>query len=387
MEANYNNVMNEIQKPSTMCHELAHLRGYILEDEANFIAYLACVQSEDVFFEYSGYLSVLSYLNSDLLALSRRNPTIYAEALRKHSLIEIDPVVQKDDTFVSEAEWDRINKKAWFDTEAVDAAADVYLEDSRMRFGSMRMGLTYEMDPYERYLEYADSWMGWDWKSYWLSTFAQLRFDTFDDGYFPTRGFRFSWKGRFVFKGYSIDLDPLAFYKDESVPTTENGRVPRYLTTMASIEGAFSLGDHFSILPKFYVGWYHLFGVNEDYQYSDFDYMNPKHVVTLGGFIQDRYTENQIPFFLWPTGYRKGIQISSLTQVDLRYRFLRKNYISARSGLFVDTNELKELRYSIPFWAFGAEYSRQTLAGPLRVAAQWGPIFGFSIYGSIGFDF
>jgi len=269
----------------------------------------------------------------------------------------------------------------------LSTAADVYLEDSRMRFGSMRMGLTYEMDPYERYLEYADSWMGWDWKSYWLSTFAQLRFDTFDDGYFPTRGFRFSWKGRFVFKGYSIDLDPLAFYKDESVPTTENGRVPRYLTTMASIEGAFSLGDHFSILPKFYVGWYHLFGVNEDYRYSDFDYMNPKHVVTLGGFIQDRYTENQIPFFLWPTGYRKGIQISSLTQVDLRYRFLRKNYISARSGLFVDTNELKELRYSIPFWAFGAEYSRQTLAGPLRVAAQWGPIFGFSIYGSIGFDF
>ena len=43
MEANYNNVMYIMNFPSTMCHELAHLKGFILEDEANFISYLACV--------------------------------------------------------------------------------------------------------------------------------------------------------------------------------------------------------------------------------------------------------------------------------------------------------------------------------------------------------
>ena len=49
MEANYNDVMHILNFPSTMCHELAHLRGYIYEDEANFIGYLACVESEDAF--------------------------------------------------------------------------------------------------------------------------------------------------------------------------------------------------------------------------------------------------------------------------------------------------------------------------------------------------
>ena len=44
MEANYNDVMHILNIPSTMCHELAHLRGYIYEDEANFIGYLACVE-------------------------------------------------------------------------------------------------------------------------------------------------------------------------------------------------------------------------------------------------------------------------------------------------------------------------------------------------------
>ena len=38
-------------------------------------------------------------------------------------------------------------------------------------------------------------------------------------------------------------------------------------------------------------------------------------------------------------------------------------------------------------WAFGAEYSRQTLVGPLRIAAQWARIFGFTMYASVGFDF
>lgn len=65
MEANYNDVMYVMNLPSTLCHELGHLKGYIREDEANLIGYLACVQSEDPFFQYSGYLSVLYYVDRD----------------------------------------------------------------------------------------------------------------------------------------------------------------------------------------------------------------------------------------------------------------------------------------------------------------------------------
>lgn len=128
MEANYNDVMNEILKPACMCHELAHLRGYIFEDEANFIAYMACVQSDDSFFRYSGYLSVLNYLNNDLYGAYQKNSTLFAEVAEEIPPVIVDSRVHEDNTFVSDEEWDRINGKALLDTEVVDAAADVYLD-------------------------------------------------------------------------------------------------------------------------------------------------------------------------------------------------------------------------------------------------------------------
>ena len=266
-------------------------------------------------------------------------------------------------------------------------ATDAYLEDSRMRNGSMRIGVTAEMDPYEHFLKYEEEWMGWDWQSYWLSTFASFKFDTFNDGYFPTRGVRLSLKGRYVFKGYTIDLDPSHYSDmDENPTTTADGSVPRYISTMASLEGAFSLGDHFTVLPKLYAGWYQPFGVDL-WEHNLADYLNPKHAVTVGGFMQDRYTENQIPFFLWPTGYREADRFSTLAQLDLRYCFARKNYLTARTGVFIRGEELKYYFYNGRYWGYGLEYARQTMVGPLRIVAQWGPVFGFSMYAAIGFDF
>ncbi len=47
--------------PATMCHELTHFRGFMREDEANFLAYLACMESERADFRYSGTLMAFSY--------------------------------------------------------------------------------------------------------------------------------------------------------------------------------------------------------------------------------------------------------------------------------------------------------------------------------------
>lgn len=56
-EANYNGDMTAYNIPFTACHELSHLRGFMQEQEANFIAFLACINSEREDFQYSGYLS------------------------------------------------------------------------------------------------------------------------------------------------------------------------------------------------------------------------------------------------------------------------------------------------------------------------------------------
>ena len=61
---------------STMCHELSHICGFMREDEANFIGYLACVSSENEAFRYSGYLTGWVYAGN---ALARADMKRYIE--------------------------------------------------------------------------------------------------------------------------------------------------------------------------------------------------------------------------------------------------------------------------------------------------------------------
>lgn len=64
VEANYNDDMIRANLPSTVCHELAHLKGFIQEDEANFISFVAASGSDNVEFRYSGYLDALEYVHN-----------------------------------------------------------------------------------------------------------------------------------------------------------------------------------------------------------------------------------------------------------------------------------------------------------------------------------
>lgn len=140
MEANYNNVMEIMNKPATMCHELAHLRGYIYEDEANFISYLACTQSDDIYFQYSGYLSVLNYLDNDLYRAGHQNPQEYEKAVRAVRPLIAYETVRKDNVFVSDKEWERINAKALVDTETVDQVTDT-LVDASLKVNGVEDGM------------------------------------------------------------------------------------------------------------------------------------------------------------------------------------------------------------------------------------------------------
>ena len=64
-EANINVAAPDYTIPATMCHELAHLRGFMREDEANFVGYLACMASEDTELRYSGtMLALVHSMNS-----------------------------------------------------------------------------------------------------------------------------------------------------------------------------------------------------------------------------------------------------------------------------------------------------------------------------------
>ena len=122
MEANYNGLMYASNYPATFCHELCHLKGVILEDEANFYAYLACIQSEDIFLQYSGYLSVFYYVEEDLF---------YALDEEEYDkLTSVASYVYQDDIFDKEEIWDEIEEEAIFETELVEEVSDDLMEES-----------------------------------------------------------------------------------------------------------------------------------------------------------------------------------------------------------------------------------------------------------------
>ena len=70
-EANVNMDSPVAWLPSTVCHEMAHQRGVISEQECNFIGILAATRCADPVYRYSGWLEGYVYLSN---ALYRADP-------------------------------------------------------------------------------------------------------------------------------------------------------------------------------------------------------------------------------------------------------------------------------------------------------------------------
>ncbi|HEX8499995.1 MAG TPA: DUF3810 domain-containing protein [Pyrinomonadaceae bacterium] len=62
-EPHYNAEVPDFQMPFSAAHEMAHQRGVARESEANFVAYLVCVNSGDPFIRYAGYRNGLGVIS------------------------------------------------------------------------------------------------------------------------------------------------------------------------------------------------------------------------------------------------------------------------------------------------------------------------------------
>lgn len=70
--------------PFTTCHEMAHQAGIAKEDDANFLSFIICTNSNDPSFMYSAYFNVWLYTNARL----RSRDSVLAKSLYK----EINPI-------------------------------------------------------------------------------------------------------------------------------------------------------------------------------------------------------------------------------------------------------------------------------------------------------
>jgi hypothetical protein len=87
-EAQVNTLVPKFLQPFTTCHEVAHQLGYAKEMEANFVGYLAAINSNDTLLHYSVYLDLLMYSSRDLY--------MYDSAASKESIRQLIPEVKED---------------------------------------------------------------------------------------------------------------------------------------------------------------------------------------------------------------------------------------------------------------------------------------------------
>ncbi len=93
-EANINVAFPDYTIPFTGAHELSHQRGIARENEANFMAFLVCIRSDDAYIRYSAYLNLYEYVSS---ALYRADSELYFAARSG-----LSPKVQGEMTAYSE---------------------------------------------------------------------------------------------------------------------------------------------------------------------------------------------------------------------------------------------------------------------------------------------
>ena len=256
----------------------------------------------------------------------------------------------------------------------VNSRLEVYAEDARMVYGNVRFGAAYEMEPYENYLDDQMHWQGWDFRSRWFSTFASLRYDTFNESYFPTRGYRLKLDTRYVFDGYSI------YMEDEGMEAGEHyeGEVRPYSVGMAYASVALPLGRVVVVQPSVYFGW----------QTEQPGHMNFIHTLSAGGSLASRYIDYQMPFFGISQGFYVCDSFAATAQLDVRFRLNHKNFLTLRGGVFQDKSVLADLVRTRPTaFAVGAEIGQKTIIGPMKLGAQWCDMTGFSVALSVGFDF
>lgn len=123
IEANYNRELPGYELPYTACHELSHLRGYMDEGEANFIGWLACLNSENEAFRRSAYMIAWIYGGN---ALNKENPAL------RNQLRDTIPQEALDEFEESREFWKTHESPA---AEVQDKINDAYLKSNGIKEG------------------------------------------------------------------------------------------------------------------------------------------------------------------------------------------------------------------------------------------------------------
>lgn len=189
-----------------------------------------------------------------------------------------------------------------------------------------------------------------------VSLMTDARSDTFDDGYFPTKGFTVGLGYRWTFAGFPK-------------------HVHNFHTVTADAKVIAPIGGRFALIP--YLNARMLFGTDIPVAYFN----------AIGGSLAGRYVDQQIPF-IGITNLSAMKNILTTFGLDMRMRIARNHYVTAKVNYARDCDRFAEYGKGLGYFGAGVEYAFDTIFGPIKGNIHWSNITNkVGVYLSAGFDF
>ena len=269
---------------------------------------------------------------------------------------------------------------------AINAAfSSRYVDKSKFYFGDGEMNLSYSNNRFETYLSNI-KWINLDLnmgvradayrlgsllassevpelglddasRNIFLGAFFNGHADTFDNGYFPTKGFNIGVDYSWVFGGLVDKID--AFHS-----------VRFDFKTVAN------LGHKVTVLPSANLRF--LFGNSTPIAYAN----------AVGGSLSGRYLDQQLSFIGVPNAVVMQKYLAT-AGVDLRVRLTKNNYVAALLDFGDSASSFKDMaKGDSMFLGAGLEYSYNSVIGPVRANIGWSTLTrSLGAYVGVGFDF
>ena len=188
------------------------------------------------------------------------------------------------------------------------------------------------------------------------SLFADARTDTFDDGYFPTKGVNAGASYSWTFAGFP-------------------NHVRGFQTVQADAKVVLPVGRLFAFIPSFNVRF--LLG-NE----IPVPYFN-----AVGGSLAGRYVDQQMPF-IGITNLSAMKNILTIFRTDYRFRVVKNHYITGIVNYARDCDSFRTYVNGLGYFGAGIEYAFDTIFGPLKANVHWSNLTNrVGIYLSAGYNF
>ena len=192
------------------------------------------------------------------------------------------------------------------------------------------------------------------------SIFGDLRINTTDDGYYPTRGISLGATYEFIFhKSSSPDFSPVH-------------------VAALDVHQVLPLGKYVAFIPGFHAR-----------AVLDNDIFNIYQKNYIGGYMSGRYVDHRIPF----PGFAEAAVVgdyAGVVDATLRINPVKNFYVSAIAAALKDADRLEDITSDLRPTALGAavEFSYKTILGPLKATVHWSDITSrVGAYLSFGYDF